>query len=298
MKDRKRQQRAAHGVPRAGIPARAGLHPPAGVGERLRRLPPSARTALGAVPDLRRLPGARSNSRTSASRKPARQRRPRRRGLRSRGHRPSRCTASVQRAPPDDTACGSGLSREAFLLPWSQVQSIAAEAAPTGLAAGAAGFDGRSAGLPGGHRPGIVQAVAPKDGTKPAGTPPAGIALPDLLQPPSSPTWSRRWPSSTAWWCPARACSWSGARAGGISNAEIASPVIVGARRHGRAGAVPGRPACTATRSTAWKSSVASSHSVDPTRLSGTVIGVPDRQRVQLSRAAARYLPDRRDLNR
>ena len=83
---------------------------------------------------------------------------------------------------------------------------------------------------------------------------------------------------------------------GGISNAEIASPVIV-AR-----GAMAGPVLCLAAGVHGDEINGVEivrrlSHSVDPTRLSGTVIGVPIVNVFGYSRGS-RYLPDRRDLNR
>lgn len=83
---------------------------------------------------------------------------------------------------------------------------------------------------------------------------------------------------------------------GGISNAEIASPVVV-AR-----GAKTGPVLCLAAGVHGDEINGVEivrrlAHSVDPTRLSGTVIGVPIVNVFGYSRGS-RYLPDRRDLNR
>jgi predicted deacylase len=83
---------------------------------------------------------------------------------------------------------------------------------------------------------------------------------------------------------------------GGISTAEIASPVIV-AR-----GAMAGPVLCLAAGVHGDEINGVEivrrlSHAVDPTRLSGTVIGVPIVNVFGYSRGS-RYLPDRRDLNR
>nr|WP_158637245.1 succinylglutamate desuccinylase/aspartoacylase family protein [Arenimonas daejeonensis] len=83
---------------------------------------------------------------------------------------------------------------------------------------------------------------------------------------------------------------------GGISNAEIASPVIV-AR-----GALAGPVLCLVAGIHGDEINGVEivrriAHSVDPTRLSGTVIGVPIVNVFGYSRGT-RYLPDRRDLNR
>lgn len=84
--------------------------------------------------------------------------------------------------------------------------------------------------------------------------------------------------------------------AGGISNAEIPSPVVV-AR-----GALPGPVLCLTAgvhgdEINGVETVRRLAHSVDPTRLSGTVIGVPIVNVFGYSRGT-RYLPDRRDLNR
>ncbi len=83
---------------------------------------------------------------------------------------------------------------------------------------------------------------------------------------------------------------------GGISTAEIASPVIV-AR-----GAMAGPVLCLTAGVHGDEINGVEivrrlSHSVDPTHLSGTVIGVPIVNVFGYSRGS-RYLPDRRDLNR
>lgn len=83
---------------------------------------------------------------------------------------------------------------------------------------------------------------------------------------------------------------------GGISSAEIPSPVVV-AR-----GAQPGPVLCLFAGVHGDEINGVEivrriSHSVDPTQLSGTVIGVPIVNVFGYSRGS-RYLPDRRDLNR
>ena len=83
---------------------------------------------------------------------------------------------------------------------------------------------------------------------------------------------------------------------GGISNAEIASPVVV-AR-----GAMPGPVLCLTAGVHGDEINGVEivrriAHDVDPTRLSGTIIGVPIVNVFGYSRGS-RYLPDRRDLNR
>lgn len=83
---------------------------------------------------------------------------------------------------------------------------------------------------------------------------------------------------------------------GGISTAEIASPVII-AR-----GAMAGPVLCLTAGVHGDEINGVEivrrlSHSVDPTRLSGTIIGVPIVNVFGYSRGT-RYLPDRRDLNR
>ncbi len=84
--------------------------------------------------------------------------------------------------------------------------------------------------------------------------------------------------------------------AGGISSGEIASPVIV------TRGALPGPVLCLTAGVHGDEINGVEivrrlAHSVDPTRLSGTVIGVPIVNVFGYSRGT-RYLPDRRDLNR
>ncbi len=83
---------------------------------------------------------------------------------------------------------------------------------------------------------------------------------------------------------------------GGLSSGEIASPVIV------TRGALPGPVLCLTAGVHGDEINGVEivrrlSHSVDPTRLSGTVIGVPIVNVFGYSRGT-RYLPDRRDLNR
>lgn len=83
---------------------------------------------------------------------------------------------------------------------------------------------------------------------------------------------------------------------GGLSSGEIASPVIV------TRGALPGPVLCLTAGIHGDEINGVEivrriAHSVDPTRLSGTVIGVPIVNVFGFSRGT-RYLPDRRDLNR
>src|SRR5690606_34934717 len=84
--------------------------------------------------------------------------------------------------------------------------------------------------------------------------------------------------------------------AGGISNAEIPSPVVV-AR-----GALAGPGLCLRAgghgdQRDAVETVRRLAHSVDPTRLAGTVLGLP-RVTVFGYSPGSRHLPDRRDLNR
>lgn len=84
--------------------------------------------------------------------------------------------------------------------------------------------------------------------------------------------------------------------AGGISSGEIASPVIV------TRGALAGPVLCLTAGIHGDEINGVEivrrlAHAVDPTRLSGTVIGVPIVNVFGYSRGT-RYLPDRRDLNR
>jgi predicted deacylase len=83
---------------------------------------------------------------------------------------------------------------------------------------------------------------------------------------------------------------------GGISSAEMASPVIV------TRGALPGPVLCLTAGIHGDEINGVEivrrlSHSVDPARLSGTLIGVPIVNVFGYTRGS-RYLPDRRDLNR
>lgn len=83
---------------------------------------------------------------------------------------------------------------------------------------------------------------------------------------------------------------------GGISTAEIPSPVVV------TRGALAGPVLCLVAGVHGDEINGVEivrqlSHSIDPTRLSGTVIGVPIVNVHGYSRGS-RYLPDRRDLNR
>ena len=136
--------------------------------------------------------------------------------------------------------------------------------------------------------------VDPPGGDPGPRTPPAGIAAPELLAEPTDLVTPLAIldrlvvPGSrmTLHWRPA----------GGISNAEIPSPVIV-AR-----GALPGPVLCLTAGIHGDEINGVEivrqlAHGVDPTRLSGTVIGVPIVNVFGYSRGS-RYLPDRRDLNR
>lgn len=129
------------------------------------------------------------------------------------------------------------------------------------------------------------------------GSVPAGIARPDLLEPEAAP---EELVTPLAILdrvvVPGRRVALEWRPAGGISNAEIPSPVVV-AR-----GALPGPVLCLVggvhgdeINGVEIVRRVA--HAVDPSRLSGTVIGVPIVNVFGYSRGT-RYLPDRRDLNR
>lgn len=142
--------------------------------------------------------------------------------------------------------------------------------------------------------PDIVDAVTPPAGETAEGTPPPGIARPDLLAPaPELPTPLAILDRLVV---PGTRLQLEWRPAGGISNAEIPSPVVV-AR-----GAKPGPVLCLVGGIHGDEINGVEivrrvSHSIDPTRLSGTVIGVPIVNVFGYSRGT-RYLPDRRDLNR
>ena len=143
--------------------------------------------------------------------------------------------------------------------------------------------------------PDVVDAAKPPASAETVdGVPPAGIARPELLTP------AVELPTPLAILdrlvVPGTRLQLEWRPAGGISNAEIPSPVIV-AR-----GAKPGPVLCLVggihgdeINGVEIVRRVA--HSVDATRLSGTVIGVPIVNVFGYSRGT-RYLPDRRDLNR
>lgn len=125
-------------------------------------------------------------------------------------------------------------------------------------------------------------------------TPPVGIAAPELLQP--QPELVTPLAILDRLVVPGTRMSLQWRPAGGISNAEIPSPVIV-AR-----GALPGPVLCLVAGIHGDEINGVEivrqlAHDVDPTRLSGTVIGVPIVNVFGYSRGS-RYLPDRRDLNR
>ena len=128
----------------------------------------------------------------------------------------------------------------------------------------------------------------------PAGTPPAGIALPELLEP--APELVTPLSILDRLIVPGTRLQLEWRPAGGISNAEIPSPVVVA--RGAQAGPVlclVGGIHGDEINGVEIVRRVA--HSIDPTRLSGTVIGVPIVNVFGYSRGT-RYLPDRRDLNR
>ncbi|TNJ35263.1 succinylglutamate desuccinylase/aspartoacylase family protein [Arenimonas terrae] len=128
----------------------------------------------------------------------------------------------------------------------------------------------------------------------PPTTPPAGIALPEMLPP--APELVTPLAILDRLVVPGTRLQLEWRPAGGISNAEIASPVVV-AR-----GAMAGPVLCLVAGIHGDEINGVEivrriAHSVDPTRLSGTVIGVPIVNVFGYSRGS-RYLPDRRDLNR
>lgn len=125
-------------------------------------------------------------------------------------------------------------------------------------------------------------------------TPPAGIAAPELLQPQAELVTPLAILDRLV--VPGTRMSLQWRPAGGISNAEIPSPVVV------VRGALPGPVLCLVAGIHGDEINGVEivrqlSHDVDPTRLSGTVIGVPIVNVFGYSRGS-RYLPDRRDLNR
>jgi predicted deacylase len=150
------------------------------------------------------------------------------------------------------------------------------------LAAAAAGAQDFPVDPPGGDEP------------TPPTTPPAGIALPEMLPP--APELVTPLAILDRLVVPGSRLQLEWRPSGGISNAEIASPVVV-AR-----GAMAGPVLCLVAGIHGDEINGVEivrriAHSVDPTRLSGTVIGVPIVNVFGYSRGS-RYLPDRRDLNR
>ena len=143
--------------------------------------------------------------------------------------------------------------------------------------------------------PDVVDAAKPPASAETVdGVPPAGIARPELLTP------AVELPTPLAILdrlvVPGTRLQLEWRPAGGISSAEIPSPVIV-AR-----GAKAGPVLCLVGGIHGDEINGVEivrrvSHSIDPTRLSGTVIGVPIVNVFGYSRGS-RYLPDRRDLNR
>lgn len=124
--------------------------------------------------------------------------------------------------------------------------------------------------------------------------PPAGIALPELLEP--APELVTPLALLDRLVVPGTRLQLEWRPGGGISNAEIPSPVIVA--RGAKAGPVLCLVAGIHGDEINGVEIVRRlSHGVDPTRLSGTVIGVPIVNVFGYSRGS-RYLPDRRDLNR
>lgn len=124
--------------------------------------------------------------------------------------------------------------------------------------------------------------------------PPAGIALPELLAPPPDLVTPLSLLDRLV--VPGTRLQLEWRPGGGISNAEIPSPVIVA--RGAKAGPVLCLVAGVHGDEINGVEIVRRiSHGVDPTRLSGTVIGVPIVNVFGYSRGS-RYLPDRRDLNR
>ena len=124
--------------------------------------------------------------------------------------------------------------------------------------------------------------------------PPSGIALPELLAP--APELVTPLALLDRLVVPGTRLQLEWRPGGGISNAEIPSPVIVA--RGAKAGPVLCLVAGIHGDEINGVEIVRRlSHGVDPTRLSGTVIGVPIVNVFGYSRGS-RYLPDRRDLNR
>lgn len=123
--------------------------------------------------------------------------------------------------------------------------------------------------------------------------PPVGIALPELIPAPELVTPLALLDRLVV---PGTRLQLEWRPGGGISNAEIPSPVVV--TRGAQAGPVLCLFAGVHGDEINGVEIVRRiSHSVDPTRLSGTVIGVPIVNVFGYSRGS-RYLPDRRDLNR
>ncbi|HEX4854510.1 succinylglutamate desuccinylase/aspartoacylase family protein [Arenimonas sp.] len=124
--------------------------------------------------------------------------------------------------------------------------------------------------------------------------PPAGIAAPELLAPPPALVTPLALLDRLV--VPGTRLQLEWRPGGGISTAEIPSPVIVA--RGAKAGPVLCLVAGIHGDEINGVEIVRRlSHGVDPTRLSGTVIGVPIVNVFGYSRGS-RYLPDRRDLNR
>ena len=124
--------------------------------------------------------------------------------------------------------------------------------------------------------------------------PPVGIAAPELLAPPPELVTPLALLDRLV--VPGTRLQLEWRPGGGISNAEIPSPVIVA--RGAKAGPVLCLVAGIHGDEINGVEIVRRlSHGVDPTRLSGTVIGVPIVNVFGYSRGS-RYLPDRRDLNR
>ena len=124
-----RRRRAADGVSRAGLPAGQRFHPQAGIGQRLRRLPPSeCRAAFGAVPDLRRLPQGDRTGRRTASSPPWTRRRA---GWASaRRRRPWKCTACARSAQANENACPRREAGADRPQGWAAIRRTGARPAP------------------------------------------------------------------------------------------------------------------------------------------------------------------------
>ena len=137
--------------------------------------------------------------------------------------------------------------------------------------------------------------VDPPAGPPPvAPAPPVGIALPEALPP--APALVTPLSILDRLVVPGTRLQLEWRPGGGISSAEIPSPVVV------TRGALAGPVLCLTAGIHGDEINGVEivrriSHAVDPTRLSGTVIGVPIVNVFGYSRGS-RYLPDRRDLNR